>query len=176
MMRRRHLDFEIQDLKHLLLSEIVRDQFETDTSSCKDYDLKNVLYFKDSQNNALQILCQREMYLQCEVNCSTVSNVKCASKTEGSQTDATFFVFLVLFLFGNIVFSPVFPILDGATYDNLGKDGHLWGRQRLFGTIGFALFACTSGWYFDFCLNLIDFVVVYNLYNKSSLCKCLRNL
>ncbi|XP_005097106.1 major facilitator superfamily domain-containing protein 6-A [Aplysia californica] len=156
-----HLNFAVQDLKAVLASEIPRDRYHVDSVTCRDYDLKDVLFLKDSKHEARQILCERELSLQCKVSCS--QNLDCS---KDSSFDKTFFIFFFLFLLANILFAPLFPILDAAAYENLGEDGHRWGQQRLFGTVGFAIFAVTSAFIMDLKSDSkhLDFSVSFYLF------------
>lgn len=137
---RTHINFTIPDLKELIRNEIIRDRQHLGSTLCLDYDAKN-LHFGETGHEALQILCDRELLLDCLLSCS--QSQTCKTNTN-FRLDTTFCVFFFIFLVANIMFAPIFPILDAAAYDNLGEDRHLWGKQRMWGTLGFILFAVTS--------------------------------
>ena len=57
----------------------------------------------------------------------------------------TFLIFIVIYLFACIPFSSIYSLMDAIAYDILGlSKRHLWGRQRLWGTVGYAIFALIS--------------------------------
>lgn len=136
----RQLNFQIPDLQKLLINEITRDRQLIGSLQCWDYDIKDISFGQSSAQKALQILCERELFLDCLVNCSQVS--RCTEYS--SPFDLTFASFFIIFLMANIMFAPVFPILDAAVYEILEDNRHDWGKQRMWGTFGFALFAVTS--------------------------------
>lgn len=110
-------------------------------AGCLVYDLKDVSH----EGKAWQILCDRELEFECSISCRvSLEKLKPSCKSTSGAFDKSFFMFFFLFLVANICFSPIFPILDAATYDCLGEKRHLWGKQRIWGTFGFALFAITS--------------------------------
>ncbi|GFS14404.1 major facilitator superfamily domain-containing protein 6-like [Elysia marginata] len=137
----RHLTFIVPDLHELLLREIPKDTFTFDTVECRDYDLKDIIYEKGFTHRAFQALCETAMSLDCTVTCA--EDKKTCQDNEQSF-DITFFVFFVIFLIANITFAPIFPILDAVAYDLLAENRHIWGKQRVWGTLGFALFAIGS--------------------------------
>lgn len=66
-----------------------------------------------------------------------------------TEYNKTFWVFFVIFFVCNVFFSPVLSIVDAIAYDMLGDKRGRWGRQRLWGTVGFTLFAITSTFIMD---------------------------
>ncbi|CAL1542911.1 unnamed protein product [Lymnaea stagnalis] len=135
----KHLNFIAPDLRKLIEEkEIARDRMQAASLKCWDYDPKDILFEKS--NKVLQILCSKEVDLKCTVKCPQSKN--CTGG--GSSFDRTFFTFFFIFLLANIAFAPIFPILDASAYQILGEDHHLWGNQRAWGTLGFALFAVTA--------------------------------
>ena len=163
-----HLNFGVQNISSVLNRFLYQDTVSPN-GVCWEYDLKDVQFLKDSRHEAHQILCERELTLQCNISCSDSS----ICHPEASSTDVTFWLFLFLFLISNIVFSPTFALLDAAAYDNLGDEGHKWGQQRLFGTIGFALFAVTSSFIMTILSSSnkgIDFSASFFLFLPLCIC------
>ncbi|KAJ8298332.1 hypothetical protein KUTeg_024863 [Tegillarca granosa] len=112
-----------------------------------------------------QMLCNEETQMVCQLKCSLVQGDNfCLSENEADVTD-TFWLFLVIFLFANIAFAPVMSLGDAMAYDILVEKRHVWGIQRLFGTVGFALFALTSTFVMDTNKNQsIDFSVSFYIF------------
>ncbi|RUS77290.1 hypothetical protein EGW08_014954 [Elysia chlorotica] len=136
-----HLKFVVPDIEELLLRNIPQDTFSIGSIECRDYDLKDIIYGKNLNHQALQVLCGTEVSLDCTVTCGD-DEVTC--KDDEQSFDTTFFTFFVIFLIANITFAPIFPILDAVAYDLLAENRHIWGKQRVWGTLGFALFAVSS--------------------------------
>ncbi|KAL3880671.1 hypothetical protein ACJMK2_032893 [Sinanodonta woodiana] len=126
---------------------IIGGKTVADGVECKDFNLKNVIY---KENRFYQILCNEEALLDCTVHCDHIKEMKPECSLHANTVlSTTFWVFLVIYLLANIVSSPAFSLMDAFAYDILGERRGLWGRQRLWGTIGFALFAVTSTFIMD---------------------------
>ncbi|GFO30857.1 major facilitator superfamily domain-containing protein 6-like [Plakobranchus ocellatus] len=146
LIREQHLTFVVPDMDKLLSREIPKDRYTIGSMECRDYDLKEILYDKDFNHRAMQALCERELSLDCTVTCGDKEK-ECESDEKSSDErsfDVTFFAFFALFLLANIAFAPIFPIVDAVAYDLLGERRHIWGKQRVWGTLGFALLAISS--------------------------------
>ena len=87
----------------------------------------------ESQNNANKI---------CNLQCTTGEHSLCLSQNVDSNK--TFRVISVMYLLANIFHAPITSLVDAIAYNILAEKRKLWGRQRLWGTIGFAVFAMTS--------------------------------
>ena len=132
------LSFTVMDIEHVLDNQIVGENVTQNGQICNDFDMKNMTY---NSKNYWQFLCNTDMTFDCVLSCGEEFHGTCLSVTSLSKT---FWIFFVIFLFGNIFFSPVLSLVDAIAYDILGeKRGH-WGRQRNWGTIGFIIFALTS--------------------------------
>lgn len=130
----------IPDIDNLLNSEVVADRMHLDGKTCKNYDLKQIEY---NQKEYWQMLCSEDVLLKCTMKCSHVETCS-VFETKALSTES-FWIFFVLFLLGNITFSPIMSLGDAIAYDTLGPTRRLkWGKQRVFGTLGFALFAMIS--------------------------------
>ncbi|EFA76034.1 hypothetical protein PPL_10613 [Heterostelium album PN500] len=58
---------------------------------------------------------------------------------------------IIIVIVNSVVWAPLTPILDSTTYKILGKSSFLYGKQRMFGSIGFAISATLVG----FLANLL---------------------
>lgn len=107
--------------------------------NCHSYRFQN-LSFEDPLSN--EMFCETPLDSECEVICNDRKFERsCGHDTFGK----TFWIFFLIFLVGNISFSPVLSLVDAIAYKLLGEMRNYWGRQRLWGTAGFALFAIGSG-------------------------------
>jgi len=111
---------------------------------CHDLDLNSFVHKKQGHD---QMLCSQEVELDCTLKCSQINND--CTVTKKVHMDDTFWMFFLFFLLGNISFSPIISITDAMAYDILGDKRSQWGKQRLWGTIGFAMFAVTSTFIMD---------------------------
>ena len=99
-------------------------------------------------------LACKDNVLHCDWTCShNKTSYDCNILPERQLFSKTFFIFFVIYLFANIAFSSIYSLTDAMVYDILGKKRQLWGRQRLWGTIGFALFAMVSTFTMDMRSN-----------------------
>ncbi|XP_067661521.1 major facilitator superfamily domain-containing protein 6-like [Haliotis asinina] len=141
-----YLEFNLLNVSDVMMHEIQKDRIATSSLHCRDYDLKWMQY---NGKTFYQITCDKESVLHCNALCDRNIANKCSVKKAKDSFGKTFWVFFVIYLIGNIAFAPTFSLIDAIVYDTLGKERHRWGFQRLFGTIGFALFAITSTFIMD---------------------------
>ena len=98
--------------------------------------------------------CETPIVLSCKPKCPTLTETHACSIEEvvagANVFGRTFWIFSMIFLVGQLAFSPIFSLIDAITYDFLGNERHKWGKQRLWGTVGHGLFALTSGFLMDF--------------------------
>ena len=99
-----------------------------DMSMCQMRHLENV-------SQGWNITCKIGTYDICNINCRTV----CPSINSKS-----FWIFAGIFLCANIFFAPILSLTDAMAYNIFGDKRHLWGRQRLWGTVGFAISSMTA--------------------------------
>ena len=91
-------------------------------------------------------LCEQDLYQRCP----DYDQKTALPKKTHTQLSATFWQFFILYMLANIALSPILPLNDAITYDILGEEGRSrWGFQRLWGTIGFGIFAVVSGFAMD---------------------------
>lgn len=116
---------------------------EKDTN-CANFLLSNFTYSGDLYFN---MNCPVDMELSCNVSCSDVTNQPClhTEKIDTGEVTLTFWLFLLLYLLANVSEAPILGLGDAITQNILGGDKrNLWGKQKLWGTLGFAIFAVTS--------------------------------
>ncbi|OWF54933.1 major facilitator superfamily domain-containing protein 6-like protein A isoform X1 [Mizuhopecten yessoensis] len=116
---------------------------EKDTN-CANFLLSNLTYNSDSYFN---MNCAVDMELSCNVTCTDVTNQPCLhmEKIDTGEMTLTFWLFLLLFFLGNVSEAPILGLGDAITQNILGGEKrNLWGKQKLWGTLGFAVFAVTS--------------------------------
>ena len=84
--------------------------------------------------------------------------VLCTSSLEETSFFGKTFVLLALFTTGYAVISaPIGPLLDATTFQIIAsKKRQNYGRQRLFGSIGFGVGALATGYVTDYYSKLID--------------------
>ncbi|XP_045204652.2 major facilitator superfamily domain-containing protein 6-like [Mercenaria mercenaria] len=140
-----NFEFSVNDLFEIIRNEVGKPGVVYNGQTCGNYDLKNIFY---NGRNFWQFTCNSEAVFDCKVTCSEDLHKKCLTVTN-NKLSKTFWIFFVIFLFCNIFFSPVLSLVDAIAYDILGDKRGRWGKQRLWGSIGFALFAITSTYIMD---------------------------
>ena len=110
-------------------------------------DLRKCQIFYWSNNSRFQeqvwnLTCQDNKLLDCILECNKSGRGECVKNNNNDKS--TFWIFSGIFLFANIFFAPISSLMDSMAYDILGAKRSLWGKQRLWGTFGFALFAIIS--------------------------------
>ncbi|KAL0114118.1 hypothetical protein PUN28_011437 [Cardiocondyla obscurior] len=122
---------------------------------CKDANFSTRLSFNETRKEAEispnvtcllnineTLLCQKhatENYI-CNVTCDDFEDNNCL------YTSFTFWGFVILMSLGNIGFNVANCISDAICFDVLGEGGQMgYGRQRVWGTIGFGVAASLGG-------------------------------
>ena len=118
---------------------------------CHYYSMSAFLFNGSSYR---KLYCAKPTPLDCDVECTRFSeraiHTDCEPKpAERKKYDNTFWIFFGLFMGGQFLFAPVFSLIDAMAYDFLGDERGKWGKQRLWGTIGFALAGTVSGLVMD---------------------------
>ncbi|XP_033342281.1 major facilitator superfamily domain-containing protein 6 isoform X2 [Megalopta genalis] len=81
----------------------------------------------------------------CKVSCDNFNDKHCL------YTSITFWGFIILMSLGNIGFNVCNSISDAICFDVLGEGGQMsYGRQRVWGTIGFGIAAFLAGYAVDY--------------------------
>lgn len=129
----------------------------TDEAVCRCYTIQSFIVDDDAFD---RIVCQEQTTLACSIDyvddgVSPVSGAHNQSRGT-SSTDRKGFNFgwifwsvAILFFLGQLAFQPVFGLIDAVTLTFIGDERNKWGRQRLWGTIGFASFGLASGLLMD---------------------------
>lgn len=156
-------NFTMNNLSAVIENVILGQNETVHGHVCQNYDLKNVTF---SEKNFWQFTCNDTAVFDCHIRCNEVYHGSC--KTTSSETfGKTFLIFFIIFLFCNIFFSPVLCLVDSIAYDILRERRGLWGRQRLWGTIGFALHAIVSTFIMDMInrkQNLINYTISFYMF------------
>ena len=123
----------------------------TDEQSCHCYAMFSVVIDSDTFK---QMVCQNQTALTCTIDhCGIIggyvarntSRQEIATDRKGYHFGWIFWGIAIFYLLGQMTLQPVFGLTDAMTYTVLGEDLHKWGRQRLWGTIGCAVFGLLSG-------------------------------
>lgn len=135
-----NLDFMIYDILSST-REITADRQSVGDIECRDFALNNVTI---GQRKYWNMFCSHETEFNCHLKCDLGMTEQCVTTYAHVMRDK-FILFLVIYLFANIAFAPVLSMGDALAYDILGASQRgKWGKQRLFGTMGFMLFALSS--------------------------------
>ncbi|XP_060559763.1 major facilitator superfamily domain-containing protein 6-like [Ruditapes philippinarum] len=142
-----NFEISIKDLWGVIRNEVDNPYFMPvyDGQVCGNYDLKNVTF---RGRDFWQFTCSGEAVFDCKMTCDEDLHKKCLTVTK-DELSTTFWIFFVIFLFCNIFISPVISLVDAIAYDILGEKRGRWGKQRLWGSVGFAIFAITSTYIMD---------------------------
>ena len=141
------LEFVLEELNHTL----TQYKFEEGTGKslvCHSYSMSAFLFNGTSYQ---KLFCDRLTHLQCHVECDRFSHAlthkSCTQdlRDYSQKFGHTFQLFFLIDLLANIAFAPIFSLIDAMTYDFLGEERGKWGKQRLWGTIGFAMFGGIAG-------------------------------
>lgn len=154
------VNFRLLDAGTVIRKEILHDRYKLKKPKCRehrDYDLKN-LSFKGEP--FWRMVCDSETILNCDMSCTTTGAMDCNHET--AAYGQTFWIFFFVFLLANIALAPTLSLNDAIGYDILGDKSHRWGKQRLWGTIGFACFAIASTLIMD-SLSKSNKTIDYNI-------------
>lgn len=136
--------FTIDDITQVIKNQVIGQSRAYNGQVCRNFDLKNVTY---SGQTFWQATCSRDAVFDCFIKCGEKYHHDCISVT--TKLSKTFWIFFIIFLFCNIFFAPVVSLIDAIAYDTLGEKRGRWGRQRMWGTVGFAIFAIASTFIMD---------------------------
>lgn len=135
-----NLEFMIYDILGST-KEVIADRQVVGNLECLDFSMHNVTV---GQRKYWNMFCDHETEFNCHLKCDLGVSEQCVTKYAHVIRDK-FILFLVIYLFANIAFAPVLSMGDAIAYDILGDSQRgKWGKQRLFGTVGFMLFALSS--------------------------------
>ena len=109
-------------------------------------------------------ICKEKSSNNCLLQCKSAGHL---CQEQNSESNKTFWIFSVLFLLGNIFNAPVVNLVDALAYTVLAEKRHNWGKQRLWGTLGFAMFAMTSTFVMDILERsngVVDYSVAFYIF------------
>jgi len=140
--------------------------------SCYTLDLNRLNYSGAIYDS---IYCPQMDSLNCNVTCGNMNLDIWGAKTKTSNDKfgRTFLIFFAIFLLGNIFFSPIFSMIDAMTYAFLGDERSKWGEQRMWGTVGFAIFGFGAGLSMDLYSggnSEINYTLCFTAYALLNLC------
>ena len=122
------------------------DSRNSNELSCHCYTM---LSFVVSHDSFEQIVCQNQTALTCSTDCAVLFGGSVVRATSPERTGYHFgWIFwgiAIPFLLGQATIHPLFGLTDAMAYTVLADNLSRWGKQRLWGTVGFAVFGLTSG-------------------------------
>ncbi|KAK0165199.1 hypothetical protein PV328_003736 [Microctonus aethiopoides] len=111
------------------------------------------------QNSQIKIHSNQSNYLVCDdKNLSKYNNISCKiNDVHSTENDHNlyrsyqFWIYILLMSIGSVSFNVTNSISDAICFDILGEGGEMgYGRQRVWGTIGFGIAALIAGYAIDF--------------------------
>ena len=160
-----------KDLNDMVNNEKIQGNKTGEDETCMDYDIKNVTL---SNNTWWQLLCDTDAQFLCTIKCDNVILNSCVSKDDSMSK--TFWIFFFIFFVCNVVFAPVISLVDAIAYDILKDKRGKWGRQRLWGTVGFIIFAITSTFIMDQLSNdklSVDYSASFYIFLGLTIITCI---
>ena len=131
----------------------------TDVVTCRCYSLESVVFGGDSCEG---LLCDVSTKLRCQTNCSLLLDSPVDDRilhntSQGySSTDRTgiylgpvFWSIAILYFFAQMTIQPMYEIMDAMMHNYLGENRNKWGKERIWGTFGYAIFGPVSGFLMD---------------------------
>lgn len=174
------LVFSINDLIDVLDNKVIGQGRTYNGQRCQNFDLKNISFMNQS---FWQTTCSSEAIFDCYIKCDNKYHANCILVTH--TLSRTFWIFFIIFLFSKVFFAPVISLVDAVAYDTLGEKRGNWGRQRMWGTIGFASFAITSTFIMDMLSKRnpgkdidysVSFYIFIGLFVISAIIACLLQI
>ena len=156
-----NLEFLLDEMNHSLSTQTL-DSTQNTWHVCHHYAMSAFLYNGSSYQ---KLYCLEPTDLNCHLKCeshneiSTLEhyhqqlNCDTLDNQESKAFSKTFWLFLILNFVANVAFAPIFSLIDAMAYDFLGEERGKWGQQRMWGTIGFAVFGVNAGLLMDIYSN-----------------------
>ena len=130
---------------------------EMDTCLCH-----NVTSFEVADETWEGFVCEEPTRLVCTTDCHLDEELSfgdsilrddsqgtLSTDRKGLHFGPVFWSVAIPYFFGELLMQPLFGLTDAMTFGFLGEDRNQWGKQRLFGTVGFAIFGPMSGLLMD---------------------------
>jgi hypothetical protein len=129
------------------MSHLALDSFSygNQNETCVYYSPQGSVSWEENDYNSVN--CSGDIPSACSMQCDPA--VSCSEEITVNKFERTFWMFFTICLIGQMFFAPIFSLVDAMTYDYLGAEYEKWGHQRLWGTIGFAVFAVACGLIMD---------------------------
>ncbi|XP_055930126.1 major facilitator superfamily domain-containing protein 6-like isoform X2 [Argiope bruennichi] len=168
-----------QDLKAMNISEIL---------ILNNNKSENSLFFKGKENGSLLTLLYFHFLPTCEICCKSTGmchKVDCGTLKEKQKEDSSkkkfvsdfetyqFWIYAILTTFGMGCTNGLFTLSDTACCESVEKTGAEFGRQRLYGAIGWGLMSPVGGLLNDYTN---DFTAAWILMTAMSLVSLLNIL
>ena len=118
-----------QDLDYV--TERSPENFKNDRDNCSDFYVSS---FRVDGRLFDTLTCDPQQDLDCMIQCNVERDTVCLDSA--FSLDLTFCLVLLTQLIGTMAFSPVFTLCDAACYGILKDNWREFGRQRVWGTIG----------------------------------------
>ena len=155
---------------------LVPDKSGSDSCSvvCYNYGLTGFIYNGSTYET---MYCSEQQTVYCSLTCAKLqgnsTHIPEPSVPTHGKFGRNFWIFFMIFLLGNIFFSPIFSMIDAMTYAYLGDERNKWGEQRMWGTIGFALAGFTAGLSMDLYSSgeaTINYIFIFVGYAVLNIC------
>ena len=162
----------------------------TEIDTCLCYNLHSL----EVDNHGWEgMVCDEPTRMVCTINCHldeelsfgdsilrNDSQGKFSTDRKGLHFGPVFWGVAIPYFFGELLMQPLFGLTDAMTFSFLGEDRNQWGKQRLFGTVGFAIFGPTSGLLMDnYRIGQNKYAVAFLMYAVfmvvSAVCVCQYN-
>ncbi|KAK7482937.1 hypothetical protein BaRGS_00025837, partial [Batillaria attramentaria] len=127
-----HTEFNRQDSVGVTTNSSER-RHDVNDVHCSTFTFTPFLLHNGSVQDAM---CNNNDILECTVRCQRLTESG-ACESHSSTFDLTFGLLYVIYLAAFLTLGSVFPIMDAITYAMLGDQRHLYGRQRVWGTVGY---------------------------------------
>ncbi|KAK7482915.1 hypothetical protein BaRGS_00025815 [Batillaria attramentaria] len=136
--------FRLLDVQHIINGEKAAAVGNQKNEFCRDFDL-TMLEFKGEQR--WQLLCDKSATLACSTSCRNPPPELCQFHVK--EFDAIYGLVFFIYLLANMTFTPIMGLADAAAFSLLGDEPFKYGKQRQWGTVGFAVFAIASTFSMD---------------------------
>ena len=115
------------------------------------------------------MVCEKVTRLICTTDCRLVlhnaSHEIFPADRKGLHFGPVFWTVAIAYFFGEMSMQPLFGLADAMTFTFLGDERDKWGKQRLFGSFGIAIFGPISGILMDnYSLGLNKYAFAFILH------------
>ena len=138
----------------------ILDYNDSNMSTCNIQHLENI---------------PRDWNITCKPYGYNICNIYCR-KACPSINGTSFWIFAGIYLCANIFWAPILSLIDAMAYSIFGDKRHLWGRQRLWGTLGFAICSMTTTVVRDVTKGeggSVDYSISFYMYGTMCFISCI---